>query len=150
MTKADDLNSPGKRFHWFIIQNYDSVPKYVEQFGFNGSQVYRTISNASSPRLETCLEYSTASGVNIHWLASGEGPWFAPNEVGRTLARKKGLVVTDDDNSECLPIDYASLVHSIFSITEPYVIEKLVEQLRSQRNETVHSTRKRSGKNPNE
>lgn len=124
MAEVDDLDSPGTRFQWFILENYGSVAKYIERFGFNGSQVYRTISNASSPRLETCQEYSAMTGINIHWMASGEGLWWAPNDVGRELAKKKGIVVANDDQAED-SIDYAALVHAVFEIGEQSVLEQL-------------------------
>jgi hypothetical protein len=120
-----EADTPGGRFNWFITECYGGVLAFVEKFGFNASQVYRTISNSSSPRLETCVEYS-ATGINIQWMASGEGPWWAPNDRGRELARMKGIVISEGDQAEGT-IDYAVLVRTIFDMGERSVLERLAE-----------------------
>jgi hypothetical protein len=125
MTDQENLFTPGDRFQWFIVQCYGSVYSYAEKFGFNASQVYRTINNASSPRLETLVAYAL-TGLNLHWMSTGNGPWWSPDDVGRELARKKGVVFTEKgDGSESIATDYAALVRTIFEMVEESVIEKL-------------------------
>lgn len=127
MTDLADLDSPGARFEWFVTDCYGGVPAYVERFDFNASQVYRTISNSSSPRLETCALYA-ATGINIHWMTTGEGQWWAPNDVGRELAKKKGIVISEGGQTEASAIDYTALVRAIFALAEESVLGRLDKQ----------------------
>lgn len=124
MIDQHDLFTPGDRFQWFIVQCYGSVPAFVEKFGFNGSQVYRTINNVSNPRLETLVVYAL-TGLNLHWMATGKGPWWSPDEVGRELAKKKGVVFAENEGSESSATDYTALVRTIFEISERSVLEQL-------------------------
>ena len=126
MANRDDLFTPGDRFQWFVVECYGSVPAYAEKFGFNASQVYRTINNISSPKLETLVEYSL-TGLNLHWLGTGNGSWWSPDDVGRELARMKGVVFAKGDESESSATDYAALVRTIFELVEETVVEKLAE-----------------------
>ena len=136
MAKQKEQSTPGDRLQWFIVENYISVPAYAEQFGFNASQLYRVINNTSSPRLETLVLYAQ-TGLNLHWLGTGNGNWWSPDEKGRELARRQGIVV-DGDGSETA-IDYAALVRSVFETVEECVVEKMMGQ---QKNHTIARTSK--------
>lgn len=122
---AGSLDTSGKRFSWFITENYGSVPQYTDRFKMNKSQVYRVVNDTASPKLETCAEYAI-TGLNLHWLTVGEGPWWAPNEMGRTLARKKGIVVEDQiGHQDASATDYLELVHDVFEFAEESIRERL-------------------------
>lgn len=125
MAKSTEQHA-GERLQWFIVENYSSVPAYAEQFGFNASQLYRVINNTSSPRLETLALYAR-TGLNLHWMGTGNGNWWSPDEVGRELARKKGIVV-EDNNGSGAAIDYAALVRSVFETVEECVVERMTGQ----------------------
>jgi hypothetical protein len=128
MANPDNLFTPGDRFQWFINECYGGVPIFVERFDFNASQVYRTINNISSPRLETLVLYAL-TGLNLHWMGTGKGNWWSPDEIGWEVAKKKGIVVGEGDTgSEAVAIDYASLVRTIFELVEESVTEKLAER----------------------
>ena len=119
MATDNQLDTPGKRFNWFIEENYESVPKYVERFGFNASQVYRIIGDTTSPRFEKAVEYA-ATGINLHWMATGEGEiWWAPNDTGIGLAQRKGIVVGGLHNQETVvTLDYDALLRAVFKFAE--------------------------------
>lgn len=119
MATDNKLDTPGKRFNWFIEENYESVPKYVERFGFNASQVYRIIGDTTSPRFEKAVEYA-ATGINLHWMATGEGDvWWAPNDAGISLAKKKGIMVGGLYNQETVvTLDYEALLQAVFRFAE--------------------------------
>jgi|GEM_PF-2867941 len=125
MDKQKEQSTPGDRLQWFIVENYGSVPFYAEQFGFNASQLYRVINNTSSPRLETLVLYAE-TGLNLHWMGTGNGDWWSSDEMGRELAKKKGIVVEDGDESGAA-IDYATLVRSVFETVEECVVERMAK-----------------------
>jgi hypothetical protein len=118
------LETSGKRFTWFVESNYQSVPRFCEAFGFNSSQVYRIAGDKTAPRFEKAIEYA-ATGINVHWLATGQGPWWAPNEVGRTLARKRGIVIDESTERQEPAQDYLKLVHDVFEFAEESIRERL-------------------------
>jgi hypothetical protein len=118
----------GSRLHWFITENYGGVPAYAERFDFNKSQIYRVINDSTSPRLDTCAEYAR-TGLNIHWLGTGSGQWWSPDEIGHELARKKGALVKSGSGSGITTLDYAALVRTVFELVEESVVEKLTRQI---------------------
>lgn len=140
MTKNTEQHA-GDRLQWFIVENYSSVPAYAEQFNFNASQLYRVINNTSSPRLETLVLYAQ-TGLNLHWMGTGDGNWWSPDKTGRELARKKGIVVEDGDGSGAA-IDYAALVRSVFETVEECVVERMVTH-----NTKISTSRTRVDKKP--
>lgn len=119
MTIDSLLDTPGKRFTWFIEENYESIPRYVERFEFNASQIYRIVGDTTSPRFEKAMEYA-ATGINLHWMATGEGGiWWAPNEVGIGLAKKKGIVVGEHiDQQAVITVNYDALLRAVLKFAE--------------------------------
>lgn len=119
MATDNQLDTPGKRFTWFIEENYESIPKYVERFDFNASQIYRIVGDTTSPRFEKAMEYA-ATGINLHWMATGEGGiWWAPNEVGIGLATKKGIVVGGlNDQEAVITVNYDALLQAVLRFAE--------------------------------
>jgi hypothetical protein len=130
----------GGRFAWFITENYGSIPAYIEKFDFNASQVYRAIKNKTGPRLETLVLYGL-TGLNLHWLATGKGPWWSPDDIGRELARKKGVIFGEvESEPEITSTDYAALIRTVFELVEETVVEKLAHRHAIDRKRALHKS----------
>jgi hypothetical protein len=76
----------GQRLKYLIDIFYGGIPQFVQQFGFNESQIYRICKGASNPSSEYLAKLG-AIGFNVHWLVCGDGPWWAPNPAGETLKK---------------------------------------------------------------
>lgn len=124
----NELGTPGKRLEWFITENYGTIPKFIETFGLNRSHVYRMIGDRTDPRLSSTGPFASA-GLNVHWWITGEGAWWAPNGIGRELARRKGIVVPAEAETE-VTVDYRAMLKALFEyaakeISGPARIEEL-------------------------
>lgn len=63
--------------------------EYAEQLGVGLATVYRAESGKTTPRRTTIMAWAMATGVDLHWLETGEAP--SPDGDGASTVRHQGL-----------------------------------------------------------